>query len=342
MKCKFCKMEWSGPEEALRAMKECPFCHKPLGPVVKAPGEMSFREVLALIVQTGGTDILKNSNLLLSYFSDYAPTMMREKRLLRSFTECRGNETLLVAYQGDKSQISLSEEQVVIKLTREFSLAEAAAREVCGAFLFALGETGESSGTDKGGKVQKQPAAVPAPEPEKKPGLAVRQAAEPQKPEPDNPKLVKLIRAMRLGSHVDFPVSCKGDKDFQALLANAQKKYIRRTLDGDETALLLFDSSIGGTAAEGFVFTTKRFFLKVFTEQREIPLEKLLCFYEEKGSFGIRYFGGDGKLGSQTIAKAKADIDARLFCSKLNLLLRKLTGEQYGKNLERAIQALKG
>ena len=135
MKCFFCGHPLDNNLVAFS--DECPFCHKP---VVRPDqsGRMTFASVLALIAKAGGTALLEDDKKLKSYFADFAPTMTRERKLLRLFLECKGNEILLNAVIRGTPPTPVGAEQIVSKLTSEYSLTESAAREVCAAFLDAI------------------------------------------------------------------------------------------------------------------------------------------------------------------------------------------------------------
>lgn len=76
MKCEKCKSEWSSS----RALQVCPFC----GESLVQPESKKPEEVLCYIVDEYGVGVLQKKKLLLSYFSDFAPHLNKEYKLLKN------------------------------------------------------------------------------------------------------------------------------------------------------------------------------------------------------------------------------------------------------------------
>lgn len=328
MKCRYCKMEWSGPEETLGALKECPFCRKPLLSPQEAGKKMSFRQVLALVAEVGGREAMRNGSMLLSYFSDYAPALAKEKRLLRVFVDAGGNEALLSALEEDKGQIGPTREQVVSRLTREYFITEAAAREVCGAFLYSLGEAAESEETEQ--------TAESRPSDDGKPAPTEAQASSRQK---KLEVVTSMLREMQLHLYVDSPLLYRENVGFEGLLKSMQKKVIRKPLDNDEKAILLYDESFMGAGSQGFVLTTKGFYAKRSGAVLEVPLERCAHFdplvYEQAVCFA--YLRGDGSPDMWKITGMRTENDTCSFSLGMNEIMKELLGEQWEKNVSMAL-----
>lgn len=76
-KCMNCNSEWN----AIKKITKCPFCDKNLE--TKQDTFSSFNDVIKFIVDTYGTDILKNKGKFVSMISDYAPGYIKELRVVR-------------------------------------------------------------------------------------------------------------------------------------------------------------------------------------------------------------------------------------------------------------------
>ena len=76
MKCEKCKSEWNSS----RSLQVCPFCGESL---VQSESKKP-EEILCYIVDEYGVEVLQKKKLLLSYFSDFAPHLKKEYKLLKN------------------------------------------------------------------------------------------------------------------------------------------------------------------------------------------------------------------------------------------------------------------
>ena len=76
MKCEKCKSEWSSS----RSIQVCPFC----GESLVQPESKKPEEILCYIVDEYGVEVLQKKKLLLSYFSDFAPHLNKEYKLIKN------------------------------------------------------------------------------------------------------------------------------------------------------------------------------------------------------------------------------------------------------------------
>ena len=76
MKCEKCKSEWSSS----RSLQVCPFC----GESLVQPESKKPEGILCYIVDEYGVEVLQKKKLLLSYFSDFAPHLNKEYKLLKN------------------------------------------------------------------------------------------------------------------------------------------------------------------------------------------------------------------------------------------------------------------
>ena len=137
MSCPTCFSTWSTPTFLINKLRECPFCHTHLPPK-KQFSERTLLTVLMQAVDIVGKPACTNGKTLLSVFSDLAPDMTSEKRLLQFFIECKGNELLLAELAKEESNPHIIIQKLVNQLTQEYSLNEKAAKDVCESFLSAI------------------------------------------------------------------------------------------------------------------------------------------------------------------------------------------------------------
>lgn len=76
MKCEKCKSEWNSS----RSLQVCPFC----GESLVQPESKNPEEILCYIVDEYGVEVIQKKKLLLSYFSDFAPHLNKEYKLLKN------------------------------------------------------------------------------------------------------------------------------------------------------------------------------------------------------------------------------------------------------------------
>ena len=76
MKCAHCNSEWNTETR----LKVCLFCGKDIG---EECNSNSIENVLKFIISKYGIEIYDTPTRLLSYLSDYAPTLISERRLIK-------------------------------------------------------------------------------------------------------------------------------------------------------------------------------------------------------------------------------------------------------------------
>lgn len=176
MKCKHCNSEWSVAAELASKMVTCPFCGKPL--VTEKKKELdSIEAVLQEITRLQGQDVLANGSQMTAYFTDIAPKLVRERRLLRAFTDCKGNQIILEARTAQVQDRRQYYEQAVLRMCEEYFIAENAARMMCGAFYQAV--FGEA--------VEEPPVPSPKKQPETPIQSQKKQPVQPPKKKPAPP-----------------------------------------------------------------------------------------------------------------------------------------------------------
>ena len=115
-------------------------------------------DVIRQIARDRGDKALTNTPLMQAMFLDLAPTMKREKELLRAFLMCDGANKLLEARDSTAANQKAVMESMVKTLCTEQSITEDAARHVCAEFYYGI--TGRNWVYDV-----RKPAPTPAPAP---------------------------------------------------------------------------------------------------------------------------------------------------------------------------------
>ncbi len=83
MKCNKCQAEWKVQKE----FDSCPFCGASLKQPIKQGNFETVDEFFSYALETFGLGLLSDSRKLISYLTDLAPTLTREKNLLRMAIE---------------------------------------------------------------------------------------------------------------------------------------------------------------------------------------------------------------------------------------------------------------
>lgn len=162
MNCKHCGSRWDVAPELASKMTTCPFCNQPL--IEKKVYPLTTIEgVLQQIVIQQGEEVLYSGSRMTAFFADIAPKMIRERRLVRIFTDSNAHKTILSARNSEEDVRRKSYEQAVLRLQDDYYIAESAARMMCRAFYLAVyGESIEEPQKPEAVSPSPQPAAAPA------------------------------------------------------------------------------------------------------------------------------------------------------------------------------------
>ena len=188
MKCDHCGAEWTLPDGAA-APEACPFCGKPLR-AADEPEPETLEECLLRIVRLFGADTFHQTGRTLGLFSDLAPDLDNERRLLESFLNEGGGEAYFAALSKSSADQRAAYERTVHRLMTDRYIAEPAARRVCAAFWRAIGGAEQAIGAPEPPKPEKKP--------EKKPKPAAK-AEHKKQPEPAAPDPIDAKAQYRLG-----------------------------------------------------------------------------------------------------------------------------------------------
>ena len=130
MKCEKCKSEWN----STKSIQVCPFC----GESLVQPESKKPEEILCYIVDEYGVEVLQKKKLLLSYFSDFAPHLSKEYKLLKNCCSTDFISILLSIDSSSKDSRDVAIKKAIQLLMDECFLSEEYARNVVGWIAIAL------------------------------------------------------------------------------------------------------------------------------------------------------------------------------------------------------------
>lgn len=122
-------------------------CDKKCAQSIQSDTEIGEKTYLVLrsICDQFGAEIIQNGSRALAYFSDLAPELKKEKRMLMYFFECKGNSQLLGAMQNDPAAIKIALQKVVRQMSEELMVDAEASQSIAEAFLKVISENVNAS-----------------------------------------------------------------------------------------------------------------------------------------------------------------------------------------------------
>lgn len=135
MKCRFCNSEWNTSPSISASIKSCPFCGGRLS--VHIDSFTTEYSVLQYIYERFGREFMRDGNRVLACFSDLAPSLKKEKRMLAYLFECNGHIQILDALE-DFSDMSLVVQRIVQQMSDELFVAEGIAQTIVNSYLQAV------------------------------------------------------------------------------------------------------------------------------------------------------------------------------------------------------------
>ena len=136
MKCIHCESEWNVNPGLSKSITNCPFCGKPLLPEKKKFD--TVEDVLVEINRRFGVNILTDETKLVAYFSDLAPQLSKQRRILGYFVECGGPKKLVAVMSSSQNEQTICIKQIVKEMKEEMFIEESASQMICDSFLFAV------------------------------------------------------------------------------------------------------------------------------------------------------------------------------------------------------------
>lgn len=136
MKCNYCGSEWTVNPGLSMSITNCPFCGKSLTPEKKKLE--TVEDVLVEINKLFGVSVLTDERKLVAYFSDLAPQLSKQRRILGYFVECGGPRKLASVMQASENEQTTCIKQIVKEMKDEMFIEESASQMICDSFLFAI------------------------------------------------------------------------------------------------------------------------------------------------------------------------------------------------------------
>ena len=132
-KCENCQSEWNG----IKQLDCCPFCKTKIA--VQTSNFIKIDEALSYIFSVHGIDVVKENNRLVALLSDYAPTLERERKLIRLALSLGVYSDLIMVNKDDNSSQELAVNKAVSKLHNDAFMDPIIAKEIIGWFISYLG-----------------------------------------------------------------------------------------------------------------------------------------------------------------------------------------------------------
>ena len=136
MKCNHCGSEWTVNPTISNSIKSCPFCGETLLSDKERP--CTTESVLAKIYKQYGIGVLLDGQKLISFFSDLAPQLMKERRILKYFIECNGPQKINNVVGSSENEQAICVKQLIKEMKDELFIEESASRMICEAFISVL------------------------------------------------------------------------------------------------------------------------------------------------------------------------------------------------------------
>ena len=137
MQCQSCGCEWAIPNSLSLQVDKCPFCNQALR-ARELRLATTVQDAMSEITLQFGVETLNDGKRLLAFFTDIAPSLQKERRIISCFISCDGHVSLYDVRNSSKSTQQIAFEKVVHKMVDEWYIAETAARMVCQAYFDAL------------------------------------------------------------------------------------------------------------------------------------------------------------------------------------------------------------
>lgn len=132
-KCEKCQSEWTG----IKQLDCCPFCNTKT--TIQTSNFTKIDEALSYIFSAHGIEVVKESNRLVALLSDYAPTLERERKLIRLALSLGVYSELISVSKNDKASQELAINKAVSKLHNDAFMDPIIAKEIIYWLISCLG-----------------------------------------------------------------------------------------------------------------------------------------------------------------------------------------------------------
>ena len=332
MKCPSCNSEWNSPLSALKQLAQCPFCGAKL---YQSDSKQTLDTVLIRIKKEFGLESLKDKRKLISIFSDIAPELSKEKKLLSYFLDCGGNAILIDAITKSRDSAFIEKEKIVFRLTNDLFISKEAAEAVTQSFLNTLLESIEPSSV----------GIVVEPAVQRSYNRSISDAIESETHTPSeiDGTEKKATEAVELPKEKDIPYpvlstlneivahdsrSIYGrefyacfEKDFHSKYNSTIHAFAPDGFEANEIALLYFHSGGYKIASDGLLITNKRIISKGTWQRRSIYLSDTIEFYADREWVSLSYRMGND-VGNADAFITGTNRAAQAYCKVFNKLLQ--------------------
>ncbi|MGM9773077.1 MAG: hypothetical protein ACI3YU_10615 [Segatella copri] len=137
MKCVKCKTQLNDFECNAIIPNVCPSCGASL--MIDNCLEMeTMEDTLRIMVQRYGIDLLRDATRTIGYFSDLAPLLKKEKKMLQCLLSCEGHVSLINALVVSKSEQRKTMQRIILKMTDEMFVSKEIAEATVMSFWTAI------------------------------------------------------------------------------------------------------------------------------------------------------------------------------------------------------------
>ncbi len=132
-KCSACHSEWN----AIKMVIECPFCGNAFE--MQNSNFKSVEDTFRYIICTHGFEIIKQKSTFVSLLADYAPTLEKERRVVKMALEAGVYLELMSVSKTDESEQSAAQAKAINKLNKDYLLDQVWAKQAVLWFVSQLG-----------------------------------------------------------------------------------------------------------------------------------------------------------------------------------------------------------
>lgn len=143
-KCENCQSEWNG----IKVLPTCPFCDTNVS--VQTSNFTKIDDALLYIFNVYGMETVNESNRLVALLSDYAPTLKRERKLIRVALNVGVYSDLMSTDKNDKAEQELAINKAVKKLHNDAFMDPVIAKETIEWFVKQLDWSNEPFRNESG------------------------------------------------------------------------------------------------------------------------------------------------------------------------------------------------
>lgn len=134
-KCSACHSEWN----AIKMVIECPFCGNAFE--MQTSNFKSVEDTFRYIICTHGFEVIKQKSTFVSLLSDYAPTLEKERRVVKMALESGVYLELMSVSKTDEQEQAAAQAKAINKLNKDYLLDQVWAKQAVLWFVSQLGWT---------------------------------------------------------------------------------------------------------------------------------------------------------------------------------------------------------